>query len=190
MRKFLTYVLIFFAFSASAQSKKVQQAVDDLRSQYEINEYGQATITEIVEVLGATKEELFDRAINQLSQLYENPERVIKQKDKEQGKILVRGGFEVSAGMYGYVNAMHQLDIDFKEGKARIIYTFTDFTSYNNSRAMESSFNKVWPLGKGGNSITYSKGASGEVFLGTFDKAKTLIASMRTAISKNTADNW
>lgn len=84
----------------------------------------QAEIQKVVDVSGASKAELYERAMAWINKFYPNPNGVIQKKDAEKGeiegkaqfklKIIDKKGVEHFEGIEGYT-----ITLNFKDGKFR-----------------------------------------------------------------------
>jgi hypothetical protein len=82
----------------------------------------QALIMEVVDVPGATKAELYDRAMSWITKFYPNPTGMVQSKNPETGEIIGKAQFRISSkdkkgvesfdGMVAYT-----LTLSFKDGK-------------------------------------------------------------------------
>ncbi|MFM7015851.1 MAG: DUF4468 domain-containing protein [Bacteroidota bacterium] len=83
------------------------------------------TYDKVIEVTNQTKENLFDRALTWAKGYYKNPTEVIREQNKEEGKIVCKGrykistppdkkGFSTDAGLVQYT-----LTLLFKDGKIK-----------------------------------------------------------------------
>jgi hypothetical protein len=82
----------------------------------------QALIMEVVDVPGATKAELYDRAMSWITKFYPNPTGMVQSKNPETGEIIGKAQFRISSkdkkgvesfdGMVAYT-----LTLNFKDGK-------------------------------------------------------------------------
>jgi hypothetical protein len=88
------------------------------------------TYTEVVE-LNESKNELYLRARSFFVKEYSNADAVIQMDDKDAGRIMGKGFFEVVWVMNQPRKIYHTITIDVKENKYR--YTFTDFRMFFSS---------------------------------------------------------
>ena len=80
----------------------------------------------VVEIEGKSKDELFNSALEWIVLNYNSANDVIQFKDKESGKIILKGNYTLN--LYGKTESTigHTLLLEFKEGKFR--NTFSGFT--------------------------------------------------------------
>lgn len=84
---------------------------------------GLYTYTEVIEIPGTSKDELYKRAFAWANVFYKNPTDVIREKNPQEGKILIKARFKISneADKKGVVTAagdvMYSLTLNFKDGK-------------------------------------------------------------------------
>lgn len=83
----------------------------------------------VVEVEGASKDELFDRAMQFVALNYVNANEVVQYRDKDAGKIIIKGVVGVQhpeTFVYEKVKFSYTEVIEVKDAKARIYrYNFT-----------------------------------------------------------------
>lgn len=119
MKKLLSLsLLILFSGLQLANAQKPQESTEKTY-----------TYTEVVQVPGASKDLLFDRAMRVLPTMYKEVEKKIQEKDKESGKILIatktRTSLKDKSGVMRpdiYIN--YKFSLNFKEGKYK--YEFYD----------------------------------------------------------------
>ena len=77
----------------------------------------------VVDVPGVSKDELYNRTLAWANGFYKNPGDVIREKNSEQGKIIIKARFRISneADKKGVVtqagDVMYSLTLNFKDGK-------------------------------------------------------------------------
>jgi hypothetical protein len=87
--------------------------------------------TEVVQVAGASKDLLYDRALRTLKQMYQQPDKKLAVQDKANGKIVLNGFVRVLLKQKNGTNfpmpdlIKYKFTIQFKDGKYR--YEITDF---------------------------------------------------------------
>jgi quinol monooxygenase YgiN len=84
------------------------------------------TYTEVVNTPGLTKEQLYDKAFAWLMSYYKNPSDVLREKDRDNGSMLIKARFKIfnqpdkkndvatPAG-----DVQYSLKLEFKEGRCR-----------------------------------------------------------------------
>ncbi|MBT6997699.1 MAG: DUF4468 domain-containing protein [Prolixibacteraceae bacterium] len=114
--KKLIIILLFSPFICFSQNLEIDK------------ESGKYTKQEVIEIENKSKDDLFNKTIEWITLNYNSADDVIQLKDKELGKIIIKGNF--SSSMYmkqGWIN--HTLVLDFKDNKLR--YKYTDFSYYS-----------------------------------------------------------
>lgn len=114
--KNLIFILLFSPLLSLSQSLDIDK------------ESGKYTKQEVIEIENKLKDDLFNKTIEWIILNYNSADDVIQLKDKELGKIIVKGNF--SSNMYmkkGWIN--HTLIFEFKDNKFR--YKYTDFSYYS-----------------------------------------------------------
>ena len=82
----------------------------------------------VIELNELNKDEIFTGALEWIALKYNSANDVIQLKDKEAGKIIVKGNFSSSLfGKQGFLK--HTLRLEFKDNRFR--YTYTDFSYYS-----------------------------------------------------------
>lgn len=102
---------------------------------------GRIAFTEVVEVPGATQQQLYSRAYEWVVKAYNSANNVVQMQDKESGKIIIKGLTRVSANGYPAGTVSHTLSIYLKDGRYK--YVLTDFSH----EAPISSANKMLSVG-------------------------------------------
>ncbi len=114
--KNLFIILLFSPFLCLSQNLEIDK------------ESGKYTKQQVIEIENKLKDDLFNKTIEWITLNYNSADDVIQLKDKELGKIIVKGNF--SSNMYmkkGWIN--HTLVLDFKDNKFR--YKYSDFSYYS-----------------------------------------------------------
>lgn len=162
-----TLVLILVSISALAQ-----MPLDSSTHKF--------TYTGVVEVPGATKEEIYLRAHSWFVSYYKNADAVIQLQDKEAGRIIGKGRFGVVWQMGIERLVRHTVQIDIKEGRFR--YSISNFMVYF------SSFYDEFPI------EDVPKGLSSGVknlYQRTHEKSLELEASLRGFMLANSKqEDW
>jgi hypothetical protein len=124
--KNLIIILLFSPFICYSQNLEIDE------------ESGKYTKQEVIDIENLSKDDLFNKTIEWITLNYNSVDDVIQLKNKELGKIIVKGNFSCSMYMkQGWIN--HTLVLDFKDNKFR--YKYTDF-SYYSSGSGEMPFEK------------------------------------------------
>ncbi len=77
----------------------------------------------IISDLNLTKEEIYSKSLLWIAETWENPDEVIKFKDKELGKIIVRGGLSSKPIVWGVAQngtTNAEITILLRDNKAKI----------------------------------------------------------------------
>lgn len=178
-------LLLCVATIATAQSKEVEEQLAVIAGQWKLNDAGQLEYTRIVEVTGASAEDLYNRAINYLHLAYNNSSQTIKQQDKSQGRILAKGIFAdlftQFMGASATFNSDHAIQVDTKEGKARIIVTIDQFTL--NAAQWNKTYGaaQMYPVSDKSPGGT-NKNASAKAFISAHERVQQLLAGIESAV--------
>jgi len=137
------------------------------------------TYSGVVEVDG-DKNELYMRARAWFVSMYKDADQVIQLEDKESGKIIGKGRFDVVWQMGVARKIKHTVEMDFKDGKYR--YKITNFMVYFSDVYNEFPLETV-PSG-------LNSGVK-NLYQRTHEKALMLEASLRTQMQvKSTPEDW
>ncbi len=79
----------------------------------------------VVEVPGATKDQLYTRAYEWMAKTYRSANAVIQMQDKESGRLVGRGSTRATVRGYDAGVVRHTLTLYFKDGRYK--YVLTDF---------------------------------------------------------------
>ncbi len=122
MKKFNLFLLCSFLYIIPLIAQKSKEPViipslplDSTTALY--------TYSNVVMVTGVTKAELYKRAMDWANIFYNNPNDVIREKNAEEGKLLIKARFKISneADKKGVVtqagDVMYALTLNFKDGK-------------------------------------------------------------------------
>jgi hypothetical protein len=130
--KNLLFLLLLIPIMIFGQSQKTVKLIEEIKGQYNTDEYGNITYTKVVELPGMTKDQIFSAAQNYFAYRYKDAQSVIQKSDKDEGVIIGKGLFlDVYSAMdfsaTNYFSVWHLLRIDAKDGKMRVILTLTDY---------------------------------------------------------------
>lgn len=82
--------------------------------------------TAVVEVPGATKAQLYQRALSFFNNSFKSSKEVIQNSDKEEGKIFGNGVID-----YGGINTISfSIEVAVKDGKFKYVFSGFDHTGY------------------------------------------------------------
>ncbi len=87
----------------------------------------------VVSIEGKTASELYGKALNWVQTTYKNPETVLKSKIENES-IRVNGfssdaWFYKSMGIKNYYDMKYTIEVSFKEGRYRLVFTVGEFTA-------------------------------------------------------------
>ncbi|MBL0340256.1 MAG: DUF4468 domain-containing protein [Bacteroidetes bacterium] len=177
---------LIFVSHLAAQKNKQPIVIPDLPIDTTTGLY---SYTKVVEVAGKNKTELYNKAFAWANTYYKNPADVIREKNAEEGKLLIKARYKIynEADKKGVITAagdvMYSLTINIKDGKYR--YEITKINWQQTSMfpierwkdTASSSFNSAYPY--------YLKQ--------TDEKIKEIIAALEKGMkaeSKDKKDDW
>lgn len=127
MKTFFTTLLLLFAFTAFAQDKPTQELPVDAN--------GKINYTEVVQVDGADKDELYTRARAWFATSYRSANNVLEMDDKSAG-VLIGGAFQditiMSMGYPVTVKLWYNLKVYLKDGRYKYEITDLFYENYPN----------------------------------------------------------
>ena len=139
------------------------------------------TYQEVVEVSEVDKSELYTRARSFYVKEYNNADAVIQMDDKDAGRIMGKGYFEVIWWMNQPRKIYHTLTIDVKDGKYRFVITDfrMDFSENYNIMTLEDPADGV-------------KGSGlPKLYTRTDEKVKLLIDRLKNHMLKSVkSEDW
>jgi len=129
MKKLIVIIVsILIPLGSFSQSEKVKEMINEINSQWSLDENGNVTYVEIIEVPGLSKEEIFKKLDNYFSVNYINKETEIITKDIDNGYIIISSTFQLLS--YLTVNKCNfTLNCETKDNKTRIILSLTGYQS-------------------------------------------------------------
>ncbi len=126
----LTITILFTIFSFG-QSAKTISMLKQIEGQYNIDDNGNITYTQVIQADSLSKDEIYNRALNYFVYNYNDGKSVIQTQDRKLGRIICKGLYKdahVSISLAtDYISCWHIVRIDVKNGKARIILTLTEY---------------------------------------------------------------
>jgi len=139
----------------------------------------------VVEVPGASKDQLYDRALEWMAKTYQSANDVVQIKDKEQGKLLAKGGIllfndKVPAG---YV--VHTQTIYVKDGRYKYLLTGFKHQYLSNAVGRDAS---MGPLEQTEPPKGFRKKAWTDMLASTNEKVKVMIAELQQAMQAQGRD--
>ena len=141
----------------------------------------QVTYQGVVEVPGATKDQLYDRALEWMAKTYQSANDVVQIKDKDQGKLLAKGGilFFYDKVPTGFV--VHTQTIYVKDGRYK--YVMTGFRHQNLTPAGPTVRDgSMGPLEQGTPPDGFREKTWYSMLQGTNEKVKAMIADLEKAM--------
>ncbi len=157
---------------------KAQNKLDSLRMP--LNNEGRVEFSGIVELKGYKSNDLFNNAIQYVSETFTSPDKVTMLSDRIAGKLIVNAFFTVNTSHH--INCVLQIDV--KDGKYR--YTFRDFTHQVVIPTLTGSlappmrdFYTVFP------NEFYDIDEGSRIGNGTKDKIQYLTDRLRTTMAKS-----
>lgn len=118
--KYLLLCSFLYIFPAAAQKTKEPVSIPMLPVD---SSTGLIAYSNVKIISGTSKAELYKRAYGWANTYYKNPADVIREKNAEEGKLVIKARFKISneADKKGVVtqagDVMYTLTLDFKEGK-------------------------------------------------------------------------
>ena len=132
----LLLLFLLTAFTVHAQDVETQELIRSIDGQWKLNESGNVVYTSVIEIPGASKEDLYYSAMYYLHQDYGNAG--IQLQDLEAGKIQVKGIYprvHIAGGRSNqyYFNALHEVRLEVKDEVLimKVLLTGYFLTSYN-----------------------------------------------------------
>lgn len=115
MKKLLFIATLFFCLTANAQQDEKMHGILPVKNE-------KICYSEVVEVPGVSKDELYNRAYTWFVKTYKSAKDVIQMADKESGKIIGKGWF---THPFSKIKTEHSVTIMVKDGRYK--YIITDF---------------------------------------------------------------
>lgn len=116
----LTLCVLFGAVAMAQKQKEPVVVIPDLPMDMETGLY---SYNKVVEVHGINKDELYKRALNWANSYYKNPGDVIREKDPQSGKLVIKARYRINnePDKKGVVtqagDVMYTLTMLFKDGR-------------------------------------------------------------------------
>ena len=139
-------------------------------------ENGRVTYTEVVEVEGASKDQLFARAKKWFATTYKSSNDVIQLDDKENGEIVGKGNFGIT---YYARNPHigHTISILVKDGRYKYAITGFTYTDDQGDKFNIEDFPKGWAGKK-------------KLYTSVDENIKLIVASIEKAMKADQNDDW
>ncbi len=171
----------------------------EIDGKWELDNNGNVTFTDVIEIPNTTKDELYTRALSYFTYNYNSGDDVVQIKDKEQGVIVGKGVYpKVHVGisiLTTTVNVTHILRIDIKDNKVRVILTLQQYkiTTSGSGVPSHNTYNVAdrYPIAKKDSQKTVMTKAfykSYKKAMSTFEEIEKSLKEGNTG--KETGDNW
>ena len=148
----------------------------------------QVTYQGVVEVPGVSKDALYDRALEWMAKTYQSANDVVQIKDKEQGKLLAKGGilfFNDNKAPVGFV--VHTQTIYVKDGRYK--YLMTGFKHQNTvATGYGPRDGSMGPLEQATPPTGFRDKLWYEMLQSTHDKVQAMIAGLEKAMQAKGSD--
>lgn len=149
----------YFILEGASEAKKIPKSAvksyqsNELWSQpYQYNDAGEVEYSEVIEISGASKNQLYNAARLWFSDAYSDSKEVLELDDREAGVLIGTGWGEVYTKVMGmaYSSKMWStVKIQVKDGRYKYsvsnIEIESEPTKYNNYRSTRLPINEVWP---------------------------------------------
>lgn len=150
----LLAVMLSGIISANAQEER-QATLEDFKQIEKlltIDDNGNITYVKIIEIPVLSKDEIYSRANNYFVYNYGSGKSVIQTEDKEKGTLVGKGTFHVYSKFMPLISTTYEMDvwhilrIDAKDGRARIIFTLTNYDVSVNGQVTEMQITTSYPF--------------------------------------------
>lgn len=140
----------------------------------------------VVEVPGATKDQLYDRALDWMAKTYQSANDVVQIKDKDQGKLLAKGGilFIYRNVPTGFV--VHTQTIYVRDGRYK--YVMTGFHHQNLTGGVAGRDGSMGALEQTAPPKGFRPALWYDMLRGTDAKVKTMISDLEQAMQARGKD--
>lgn len=129
MNKLFTFLLIFIPIALFSQSTK--EMLGEIEGKWELDNNNNVTFSKVIEVPGASKDDLYTRALSYFTYNYNSGDDVIQVEDKEKGTIIGKGLYSNAhigvSLITTSVSTYHIVRIDIKDERARVIVSLTQY---------------------------------------------------------------
>jgi len=132
MKNFFFFFLIISTSLIFAQNETTKKMLSEIEGKWEVDDNANVTYSEIIEVNGMSKEEIYNQVLNYFVYNYGSGKSVIQTQDKELGRIVAKGLYNEVYRYSGFskstiFDVWHIVRVDVKEGRARVIISITNF---------------------------------------------------------------
>ncbi len=191
--KKLLFIIMLISTASFGQSNKVKQMLKSISGEYEFDNNGNVTYTEIVDLPGLDKDEIYNRAHNYFVYNYNSGKDVIQIDDKESGQLVGKGIFpNVHTGGFPVLefDVYHILRIDVKDEKARVILSLTEYQTKSSEYTINEGIASNYPF----SNITIQKSAFGKAFYYAHKKAQNFLEKIQSKLIEGNIvvgdDDW
>lgn len=157
---------------------------------YRYNDAGQVEYQEVIEVAGATADQLYNAARLWFSKTYNNSEAVLELDDRQAGALMGTGFSKIYTKVMGLSNSAKlwsTMQVEVKDGRYR--YTLNDirvqdYPSDYNLTPAKLPINAIWPEGKDLRKVEKLYREDSLLNL------QALINSLKESMASATTDDW
>lgn len=187
----LFFALLFsLPISLSSQTYEAMKRLEAIEGQYSVDDNGNVSYIKIIDSIGLTKDEIYNRVLAYFTYNYTNGESVVQIQDKENGQVIGKGIYmnvylgQYWGGLWEY-DTWHILRVDVKDNRARIVLTLNNYRSRNtqgNGTGVDLKITDNYPFVKKG----AAKNHFAMAFLESHDRVMASLASIEKAIREGT----
>ncbi len=195
MRLFIFLAVVCISTEVLGQNAKARQMFAEIQGEYELDDNGNVTYVNVIEVPELSSETIWERSLNYFTYHYGDGKSVIQLQDKETGKLTAKGIYDdVHVGMNAIatvvIDCWHVVRIDVKEGRARVIVTLTDYeVTTGGGGEINTRLNPVsneFPINPG---MKYQKTIMTKAFVMSHEKALDTVSKIEKAIREGNIDS-
>ncbi len=168
-----------------------------LSAQLPTNEKGQIEFSEVVQVEGISKDDLFNNAVRWFAEAFKDAKEVIQLKDKESGEVFGKGNFDFSNVALAF--SCYSGEITFtiqvlvKDGRYKVIMSDFIHKAVSNSQCDFGYIsNGEFCTSNQGQQTKWKVNICSDIKNDIQSTVNTLLASLKIAMNNTTAidDNW
>jgi hypothetical protein len=198
-------ILALFLISSTqlvyGQSKKVRLLLEEIKSEWVVDDNNNVTYVKVIEVPSLNKAEIYNRALNYFVYNYNSGKSVIQTQDENLGRVVGKGFYnDVHIGqsiLTTYIDCFHIVRVDAREGRARVVLSLTNYEKTlvggdSGPTLISTDVNSEFPINPKG----YSKTVMGKAFYKSHKSALQTLESIEKALKEgNTSigienDDW
>lgn len=149
MKYYLVLILFCVSYQSFSQSAKARNLMAEIAGQWQVDENGNVTYVDVLELPGLSKDQIYDRARNYFTYNYNDANEVIQTEDKEQGVVVGKGFYDNVHMSYipeSVFDCWHILRVDIKEERARVILTLTQYKELLNLGSAGGLQNRTYDI--------------------------------------------